>query len=59
MSLFALLQAKAAYEQMLVEGILQNDPDLLLQAFLLSPLIPSYDVAKETVAEIWSQRGAN
>jgi 6-phospho-beta-glucosidase len=56
--MFAMLQANAAYERTLVESILANDPDLLVQAFLLNPLVPSYDVAKEVVAEIWSQRGA-
>lgn len=57
--LFAMLQANAAYEQILVDAILNNSPDKLLVAFLLSPLVPSYDVAKEIVAEIWPQRGAN
>jgi 6-phospho-beta-glucosidase len=56
-SQFAMLQANASYEQTLVDAILQDSPDLLLQAFLLSPLVPSYDVAKELVSELWSQRG--
>ena len=56
-SQFAMLQANAAYEQTLVDAILQDSPDLLLQAFLLNPLVPSYDVAKEIVAEVWPQRG--
>lgn len=56
-ALFALLQANAAYERTLVDAILQDSADLLLQAFLLNPLIPSYDVAKALVAEIWARRG--
>jgi 6-phospho-beta-glucosidase len=56
-ALFALLQANAAYERTLVDAILQDSADVLLQAFLLNPLIPSYDVAKELVAEIWARRG--
>jgi 6-phospho-beta-glucosidase len=50
----ARLQANAAYERLLVEAILDKSPETLLRAFLLNPLIPSYDVAREIVAEIWA-----
>ena len=57
-SLLAMLQANAAYEQTLVQAILEDSPDRLLEAFLLSPLVPSYDVAKDLVTEIWPRRRA-
>ncbi len=50
----ARLQANAAYERLLVEAILNQSPETLLRAFLLNPLIPSYDVAQEIVAEVWA-----
>lgn len=50
----ARLQANAAYEKLLVEAILTKSPEALLRAFLLNPLFPSYDVAKEIVAEVWA-----
>jgi 6-phospho-beta-glucosidase len=50
----ARLQANAAYEKLLVEAILAKSPETLLRAFLLNPLFPSYDVAKEIVAEVWA-----
>lgn len=53
----ALLQANAAYEQALVDAILHDSADLLLQAFLMNPLVPSYDAAKEIIAEVWPRRG--
>ena len=48
------LQANAAYERLLVQAILEESPETLLRAFLFNPLIPSYDVAKEIVAEVWA-----
>lgn len=56
-ALFGMLQANAAYEYTLVEAILNDSADLLLEAFLINPLISSYDVAKELVAEVWERRG--
>lgn len=50
----ARLQTNAAYERLLVDAILEKSPETLLRAFLLNPLIPSYDVAKEIVAEAWA-----
>jgi 6-phospho-beta-glucosidase len=56
-AMMGMLSANAAYEQTLVEAILKDSPDLLLEAFLINPLIPSYDVAKMAVEELWPRRG--
>jgi 6-phospho-beta-glucosidase len=56
-AMFGMLYANAAYERTLVGAILNDSPDLLLQAFLMNPLIPSYDVAKSVVDEVWPRRG--
>lgn len=50
----ARLQTNAAYERLLVEAILTKSPETLLRAFLLNPLFPFYDAAKEIVAEVWA-----
>lgn len=56
-SMMGLLQANAAYEQTLVSAILDDSADLLLQALLMNPLVPSYDAAQEIMAEVWPRRG--
>ncbi|NWG15859.1 MAG: hypothetical protein HXY41_04420 [Chloroflexi bacterium] len=56
-AMFGMLQANAAYEKTLVDAIVNDDADLLLQAFLMNPLVPSYDVAVELIAELWPRRG--
>jgi 6-phospho-beta-glucosidase len=56
-AMMGMLSANAAYEQTLVEAILKDSPDLLLEAFLINPLISSYDVAKVVVEELWPRRG--
>lgn len=56
-SMMGILQANAAYEQVLVDAIVNDSPELLLQALLMNPLVPSYDVAKEIIAELWQRRG--
>lgn len=56
-AMLGMLQANALYEQTLVEAIVQDSKDLLLQAFLANPLIPSYDIAREVIDELWPRRG--
>jgi 6-phospho-beta-glucosidase len=56
-AMLGMLQANAAYEQTLVDAIVNDSADLLLQAFLMNPLVPSYEVAKEIIAEVWPRRG--
>ena len=56
-AMMGMLSANAAYEQTLVDAILKDSPDLLLEAFLINPLIPSYDTAKMVVEELWPRRG--
>jgi 6-phospho-beta-glucosidase len=56
-ALFGMLQANALYEHTLVEAIVHDSKDLLLQAFLISPLVPSYEVAREIVDALWPRRG--
>jgi alpha-galactosidase/6-phospho-beta-glucosidase family protein len=55
--MMGMLSANAAYEQTLVDAILKDSSDLLLEAFLINPLILSYDVAKMAVEELWPRRG--
>lgn len=57
-AMLALLENNAAYERALVQAILEDSAERLLEAFLLSPLVPSYDVAQELIAEIWPRRRA-
>ncbi len=56
-AMLGMLQANAAYEQTLVEAILNDSPDLLLLALLQNPMIPSYDTAQAILDEIWPRRG--
>jgi 6-phospho-beta-glucosidase len=56
-AMMGMLSANAAYEQTLVDAILQDSADLLLEALLINPLVPSYDTAKMIVEEIWPRRG--
>jgi len=56
-AMLGMLYANAAYEKTLVDAILNDSAEMLLQGFLINPLIPSYDVAKQIVAEIWPTRG--
>lgn len=56
-AMLGMLQANAAYEQTLVEAILNDSHDLLLLALLQNPMVPSYDVAREVLEEIWPRRG--
>ncbi|MCC7209719.1 MAG: hypothetical protein IT323_20585 [Anaerolineae bacterium] len=56
-ALMGMLQANAAYERTLVDAILHDSQDVLLQALITHPLTPSYDVARDVVAEIWPRRG--
>lgn len=56
-ALVGTLQANAAYEAALLDAIVQDSADQFLQALLVNPLVPSYDVAREIVAELWPRRG--
>jgi alpha-galactosidase/6-phospho-beta-glucosidase family protein len=56
-ALFGMLYANAAYERTLVEAIVNDSADLLLSALLVNPMIHSYEVAHELLAELWPRRG--
>ncbi|MEO8606585.1 MAG: hypothetical protein ABI690_01785 [Chloroflexota bacterium] len=56
-AMMGMLGANAAYERTLVNAILNSSADLLLQAFLMNPLIPSYDVAKSIIHQLWPLKG--
>lgn len=55
-AMMGMLQLNAAYERTLVDAIINDDADLMLQAFLMNPLIPSYTAASEILGELWERR---
>lgn len=49
----AMIQLNCAYEMLAAEGIAERDRKKALRALLLSPLVPSADVAQAIMERIW------
>lgn len=50
-----MIQLNCAYEMLAAEGIAERDRKKALRALLLSPLVPSADVAQAVMEHIWPQ----
>lgn len=51
----AMLQVNGTYEMLAAEGIVERDRNKALRALLLSPLVPSADVAQAILDRIWTE----
>lgn len=51
----AMIQVNCTYEMLAAEGIAEHDREKALRALLLSPLVPSADVAQAILKRIWPE----